>query len=140
MSDKSEHDDLDGFQDPEVLKLIVRGEREDHKRELETMRQEFEQRLAGLQKKVERGETPRPDIIHPDDVTDILTHGKQNSDAIYARLRDGSLKVSEDAPKGAWKKPQERIGVIQLLRLPLSEYEKVMARVEKGEVEVVGEE
>lgn len=139
MSNDEEHDGLDEYKDPEVLKLIVRGEREDHKKELAALREDFDTRLAALQKKVSRGETPRPSVIHPLDVKEILRNGKPNADIIHKKLRDGSLKVSEDAPRGIWKKPVEKIGVVQLLRLSLADYETTMKRVRKGEVEIVSE-
>lgn len=122
----------------EDLKLRFKLEREGHAREIEQLRSEFSERLSALQGKTKRGQGELT-VIHPEDYKTMLTKGTPGVDEITEKLRRGEIRISLDAPRDVWAAKREKIGVIALLRLPLHQYEKIWDRIQKGEVEVVGE-
>lgn len=123
----------------EDLKHRLSVERENHSAEIESLRTEFEQRLSALKGKIERGETERPPVINVADYKQMLREGTPGIDEITRKIRKGEVQVSPDAPVGLWLRPKEKLDIVALLKLPISEYEAAMKRVKRGELEITSE-
>lgn len=79
------------------------------------------------------------DAIHPDDLKEMpLKQYEKIRDPRRGGLRAG-LRVSIDAPRLS-QRPKEKLHVEEWLKMPLTEFERVKQRRERGEVEIITSE
>ena len=144
MSDESGRRPPEDFTTPEMRELWYQQALDDADDARRREVADLEARLGVLRAKIESGTAPPPKAIHPRELQRLLRHGGPLADRVHMLLKSGELAASSDMPDGTWeaayRKSLPQIHIIELLKMPLSQYEETKRKAQAGEVVIVGDE
>jgi len=133
--DNEERDELDAIGDPDLLKLLLRKEREDAAARATADAEKIKNLGDALREA--RGGAPRPGptIMHPDDYRKLPLDERARVGMDVLR---GKVKLDEAAPRTRDLHPPKRMTRAEIDALPLDERVKTQQDVFKGKVQLVG--